>query len=267
MMPKGDEQLQESKEQTSYFFVDESGDTTFFDKHGNFIVGQEGCSKILLLGFVKTKKPEDIRTALKELRTSLINDPYLEETPSMKKTAIAFHAKDDCPEVRQALYKLLPELDFTSQIVVARKTKNVIEKFQGNANRLYDYLITQLFRNVLHKASLNKIYFATRGNRKRQEPLNAAILNAIGLFENQWKTKVNAVHEIYPQSPSGEPCLQVIDYINWAIYRAYTKGEMRYFNAINDKVRLLVDLYDYKDNWGNFYTQRNPFHIKKISPL
>jgi len=259
--------LQESKDQTTYFFVDESGDTTFYNKKGDFIVGEEGCSKILLLGFIKTKAPEELRFALTKLREELLNDPYLENIPSMEKTAVAFHAKDDCPEVRHAVYKMLSELDFTSQIVIARKTKTVIDKFNGNANKLYDYLISQLFRNVLHKSTYNKIYFATRGNRKRQEPLNAAILNAIRIFEDKWSTKVNTTHEIFPQSPSGEPCLQVIDYINWAIYRAYTKGEMRFFNSICNKVRLLVDLYDYKKNWGNFYTKKNVFHIKKASPL
>ncbi len=28
-----------------YFFVDESGDPTFYDKRGNLIVGEQGCSK------------------------------------------------------------------------------------------------------------------------------------------------------------------------------------------------------------------------------
>jgi hypothetical protein len=34
---------------TQYFFVDESGDPTFYDEDGNLIVGQEGCAPILLL--------------------------------------------------------------------------------------------------------------------------------------------------------------------------------------------------------------------------
>jgi hypothetical protein len=39
----------------SYFFVDESGDSTFYDAKGNFIVGAEGCSPLLILGYVETQ--------------------------------------------------------------------------------------------------------------------------------------------------------------------------------------------------------------------
>ena len=41
-----------------YFFVDEAGDATFYNKYGRLIVGEEGCSKILLLGFIRTEHPE-----------------------------------------------------------------------------------------------------------------------------------------------------------------------------------------------------------------
>ncbi|HBE77858.1 MAG TPA: hypothetical protein DDW65_08745 [Firmicutes bacterium] len=62
--------------------------------------------------------------------------------------------------------------------------------------------------------------------------------------------------------------MQVIDYVNWAVYRAYTIREMRYFNTIRNKVSLLVDLYDTaKPRWGNFYNRKNEFDINKISPL
>ena len=42
---------------------------------------------------------------------------------------------------------------------------------------------------------------------------------------------------------------------------------MRYYNFLKEKFGLIVDLYDYKEGWRNFYTKKNPFDIKKISPL
>ncbi|MGE5606599.1 MAG: hypothetical protein ACM3YE_13030, partial [Bacteroidota bacterium] len=122
-------------------------------------------------------------------------------------------------------------------------------------------------QDKLHGSSANRIYFATRGNRKRQQPLEEAINKARETFEAKSKTKVESKIEIFAQSPSDEPCLQVTDYVNWAVYRAYTTGEMRYFNTIRAKVSLLVDLYDFKPNWENFYNRRNEFDINKISPL
>jgi hypothetical protein len=42
---------------------------------------------------------------------------------------------------------------------------------------------------------------------------------------------------------------------------------MRYYRVIEDKVSLLVDLYDtarYPQNW---YNRKNPFDINKVTPL
>jgi hypothetical protein len=65
----------------------------------------------------------------------------------------------------------------------------------------------------------------------------------------------------------GEPCLQVIDYMNWAVYRAFVKREMRYYRFVEEKVSLLVDLYDVAHYPNNWYHHRNPFEIEKTSPL
>jgi hypothetical protein len=72
---------------------------------------------------------------------------------------------------------------------------------------------------------------------------------------------------VEPQTAVGEPCLQVIDYMNWAVYRAFVRGEMRYYHSVEDKVSLLVDLYDVSRYPRNWYTRENPFDIEKASPL
>lgn len=84
----------------TYFFVDESGDPTFYDRRGNLIVGQDGCSSLLILGMVEVNDPVLMRYRIAQLQTKIINDPYLTGIPSIQKTKIAFHAKNDVPEVR-----------------------------------------------------------------------------------------------------------------------------------------------------------------------
>ena len=265
----GVQNLKNAENKTTWFFVDEGGDTTFYDRHGNYIVGNEGCSPILIMGFVSTNEPKGIRASLDSLRNKLLAEPYLQGISSLKNLQTGFHAKDDCPEVRQAFFKLIASLNIKSQIVVARKNLHVFKLFKGNTNALYDHLITVLFKDKLHTSAENRIYFAVRGNRKRQEPLEKAIHKSKEAFEEKWGTKIENQTKVFAQTPSDKPCLQIIDYINWAVYRAYTKNEMRYFNAVREKVSLLVDLYDTsKPNWGNFYDRRkNPFDIDKASPL
>ena len=101
-----------------WYFVDESGDVVFYDRRGNLIVGQGGCSPILTLGFVETMDPKPIRRALTDLRAQIAADKYLQAIPSIEKTNRAFHAKDDAPEVRYLVYQCLSKLDFRAQFVV-----------------------------------------------------------------------------------------------------------------------------------------------------
>ena len=155
--------MKENIYNNNYFFVDESGDTTFYDRKGNWVVGKEnGSSSILLMGFIRTTEPEYLRKKLNSLKNELILDPYLKEIPSMEKTKISFHAKDDCTEVRYKVFTLLKDLPFSCNVVVARKTENTFKKFNGNTQELYDTLITHLFKNILHLSSNNHIYIATR---------------------------------------------------------------------------------------------------------
>lgn len=212
---------------SNWFFVDESGDPTFYDRQGNLIVGQEGCSPILLLGFVETSDPKLLRSSLLALQQEIVNDPYFEGVPSLTKTSVAFHAKDDLPEIRYRVYQLLATLDFKAQLIV----------------------------------------FAKRGSRSRQAPLQQAIQRGVQEFESTWKTKVTTRISVQAQVPSDEPCLSVVDYMNWAVYRAITRGEMRYYRVVESKVSLLVDLYDRAKYPKNWYNRKNSFDANKITPL
>lgn len=142
--------MQKSNKQNIYYFVDESGDSCFYDKHGNYIVGAEGCSKLLLLGFIKTEEPTHIRKALKETRHKIINDPYLKDIPSLQKSAKFFHATDDCPEVRQEVFKCLSSLNFKSQFVVARKKVSFVWD-------IYDTTYPKNYYNKTNEFDVKKI--------------------------------------------------------------------------------------------------------------
>lgn len=103
---------------------------------------------------------------------------------------------------------------------------------QAREHAFYDHLVSHLFQNVLHRYQHNLVYFAKRGSRDRQAPLSGAIQRGIGRFEEKWGTQVTTTFKVQAQTPAGEPCLSVADYMNWAVYRAYTGDEMRYFGAV-----------------------------------
>lgn len=252
----------------NWFFVDESGDPTFYDRHGNLIVGQPSCSPILILGFVEIPEPGSIRQSLLKLQKEVLADPYFQQVPSMRKTAVAFHAKDDLPEIRYLVFRLLASLEFRAQFIVARKIERVFRNnFQAKEERFYDHLVSNLFERVLHLHEHNLIYFAKRGSRDRQQPLVQAIQNGIQRFEQKFNTSITTKFDVLAQTPTGEPCLSVVDYMNWAVYRAFTKREMRYCQVVEDKVSLLVDWYDTENYPKNWYNRKNSFDIEKTTPL
>jgi len=179
-----------------------------------------------------------------------------------------FHAKDDRPEVRYLVYQCLSRLEFKAQFIVARKIERVFRNsLHAREGEFYDHLVSLLFKNVLHRHARNRIYFSQRGSRTRQANLEQAIRRGVGEFEERWHTKVETEIRVDPQTGVGEPCLQVIDYMNWAVYRAFVKREMQYYRFVEDKVSLLVDLYDIARYPKNWYNRDNPFDIEKASPL
>ncbi len=108
-----------------HYFVDEAGDLALFGRRGRILVGTEGCSKCFMLGVAHLPDPPAVETQLKALRESLLSDPYFKDVPSMQpgkgKTALYFHAKDDLPEVRREVFRLLPGFGAKVQVAIRRK--------------------------------------------------------------------------------------------------------------------------------------------------
>ena len=92
-------------------FVDEAGDPTLFNSKGEAIIETNGCSRFFIIGKLEVIDPIALTSALTDLRQELIEDSYFDGVPSFdpkrKKTALLFHAKDDLPEVRLLVFRLL----------------------------------------------------------------------------------------------------------------------------------------------------------------
>jgi len=115
-----------------HYFVDEAGDGTLFNRRGRIIVGTEGCSRFFVLGLADIPDPVTLGREMEALRARLLADPYFKWVPSMqpeaRKTALAFHAKDDLPEVRREVFSLLLRHQMHFFAVVRDKLKVVKKK-------------------------------------------------------------------------------------------------------------------------------------------
>jgi Protein of unknown function (DUF3800) len=262
---------------TCHYFVDEAGDGTLFNKRKQVVVGREGCSGYFILGVLEVAQPKALHDALEALRATLQADPYLAKIPSLQpernKTSLAFHAKDDCAEVRREVYRLLMEHEMRFFAVVRDKTTIAVKVQEHNKttpayryhpNQLYDRCVSRLFKERLHKEESYVIQFSRRGNRARTEALQNAIEHARNNLRATWGIEATSPIEIMAAKPADAGGLQAVDYMLWALQRLYERGEERYWEYVAAKASLVHDVDDTRENgYGVYYTKKNP--LKKES--
>lgn len=255
-----------------HYFVDEHGDGTLFDRKGRVIVGNDGCSTHFALGVLDVPDPAALSDALVQLRSRLLADPYFRGVESLKperqKTAVAFHAKDDIPEVRMLVFQLLAQQDVRFQAVIRDKRSIVnqvrnlntqSERYHYTPNRLYDEMVKRLFKNRLHQAEGYRICFASRGSKDRTAALKAALEGARANFRQSWGIDANAPIEVTSVASASSAPLQAVDYFLWALQRVYTKGEDRFLSLLWPRISLIVDADDRrKSPAGRYYTREDP---------
>jgi hypothetical protein len=194
--------------------------------------------------------------------------------PRARKTALAFHAKDDLPEVRREVFHLLMHHNLRFFAVVRNKRKLLEYVRQRNerdhsyrydSNELYDYLVRRLFKTLLHKDDSYDVYFARRGSSDRTAALRSALETARQKFNAQQGIASSAPIHVFPRTPPGCAGLQAADYFLWALQRLYERREDRYVRLLWPAFRLVHDLDDTRQaKYGVYYTQKKPLNAAAL---
>jgi hypothetical protein len=266
--------------QICHYFVDEAGDPTLFDKKGKVIIGSEGCSRFFILGLLQVDDPDTLTAELTNLRKDLLDDPYFAGVPSMqadnKKTALAFHAKDDLPEIRREVLKILmkrSDLHFFGIIRDKERLLSYVQQrnsidpdYHYEPNELYDFLVRRLFRDRLHKFDSYRVYFARRGSSDRTLALQLALRAAQDRFaEKNHLPILRAPLEVVPAYSKDIAALQAVDYFLWSLQRLYERGEDRYVSLLWPSFRLVIDLDDIRAaRYGAYYDKKRPLNYLAI---
>ncbi len=260
---------------TRRYYVDEAGDGTLFSRRGRVVVGTEGCSRYFILGFADIVDPDRLYGELEDLRQRLSIDPYFRGVPSIQpgqgKTARAFHAKDDLPEVRREVMAVIlrHEMRFFAEVRdKLRVVQYVLERgesdptYHYHPNELYDYLVRRLFKDHLHKADACDVCFAKRGSADRTAALNKALVMAQQRFAEKQGITPRAAITIWSSNPAQTTALQATDYLLWALQRAYERGEDRYVGYLWSKFSLVHDIDDTREHaYGVYYSQKHPLRM------
>jgi hypothetical protein len=262
-----------------HHFIDEAGDLSLFNRRKQVVLGTEGVSKFFMVGAAFVADPEALDEQLASLRKSVLSDPLLNRVPSLdparRKTAIAFHAKDDLPEVRYKVFTLLAASEV--QIFAVVRTKQALVEqarllfrrgIRLSENEIYDELLSRLLRNRLHLAESNSIVVARRGTRDRKDALTAALGRAQENFAAKWGVRNFGPCEIATAYPHESGGLQAADYFLWALQRLYERHEDRYFAPLAKHYRIIMDLDDTRRKaYGEWYSDSNPLTLEKLKPV
>lgn len=251
------------------YFVDEAGDGVLFGPMGRDRLEDEDAPMFFMLGMVRCADAADAARQLADLRTALQKNPLYATIyslkPEVKKTARAFHAKDDHAEIRSKVFELLVGLDFKFYAVVKdmRAVREYVERrnamdsaYRYQPNELYDLTVRMLFKQRLHKADHYQLIFARRGKSDRTAALKEQLQQTRNAFLQQHKLTVNPTLEIIPAYPWEQPVIQVADYCLWALQRCYQQHEARFLQALWPKVSLVHDVDDRSGaQYGRYLTR------------
>ena len=255
------------------YFVDEGGDSTLFSKTGKTLVGTEGCSRFFILGLLDVPDPMALNDSFDELRARLVSDSYFKRVPSMqpdaRKTALAFHAKDDLPEVRRDVFQILRGTeglrffavvaDKLSALEYVRQRNKREPAYRYHPNELYDYLTGCLFKERLSQHNRYEIIFSKRGKSDRLDALRKLIETTSEPLTQQQNISGTSFTGVSAATPKEHAGLQAVDYFVWALQRLYERGEERYLVYLWDSFRLVHDIDDVReDSYGVYYTQKKP---------
>lgn len=261
-----------------HYFVDEAGDPVLFDHKGRVLIGSEGCSRYFAVGLLEVPDPAALTSDLDKLRAELLADPYFKNVPSMqsaaRKTSLYFHAKDDLPEVRREVFKVLQRhpLRFSAMVrdkqavlgyVRARNQRD--SKYRYQPDELYDHTVRRLFKERLHKHEGYCIQFAIRGNSHRTTAFRQALEEARDRFARERGVVVTPQLDVKAAYPTHEVPLQAADYFLWALQRVFEKREDRFLELLWPQCSLIVDVDDTREKeYGTYYTRKKPLRAAAL---
>jgi hypothetical protein len=269
-----------------HLYVDEAGDTTFFDDKGRSKVGSEGCSRYFMMGMIQVERPLELAAVLNDLRRELIADPYFSRVPSFdpskRKTAILFHAKNDLAEVRMKVFERLVEFggEIRFRAVVADKSKLEEQEtrkrletpgYRFVENSIYDSLTEEMLSKLTVFADRYELKIAKRGAKDRDHAIRNAIIQAEKRFEDRilisrggpgaWRVNI--------AESKTDACLQAVDYYLWALQRFYNSAHKKDDQGVTlweDRYLLKIwpqvsNIFDVHFNNGTYFRRDRPLTV------
>ncbi|HVF12605.1 MAG TPA: DUF3800 domain-containing protein [Actinomycetota bacterium] len=206
---------------------------TFIDEGGNFDFSPGG-TRYFTLTCVTMARPFPLEAALSELRFDL-----LEQGIELER----FHASTDKQSTRDSVFALISQ-----HIEAFRADSVIVEKCKtGPAlrppDKIYPRMLGYLLQYLVNGTDWTKwselIVIADRLEEKRKrralEKAAKETLSKVLAGRVPYRVLHHESHSCYG--------LQIADYFNWAIYKAWTENERRPLGVVGQAVKSQFDIF------------------------
>ena len=200
--------------------MDESGDLGF-----NF--RNKKTSKFFVVSFLFVEDKKPVEKIVKKIFSGFSDAGLKHHTNTL-------HAYKERCETRITLLRLLNQSPVKIMSIYLNK-KKVYTKLKDEKQILYNYITNILLDRVFSKKLLpkNKPILLVASRRETNKFLNQ---NFCLYLENQVSNKHRLKISIEIHTPESEKCLQIVDFISWAIFRKYKYGDTSYYKLINERI-------------------------------
>lgn len=206
----------------------------FLDEGGNFDFSLKGTKYITFSALSKVTPLDEIHE-LSQLKYSLWKEGHEMER---------FHATEDLQFIRDKVFGIpcnnLSTYRLDTIVVEKRKTNPIL---QDDMVRFYRTMFRILmdFIDIGYGGSFDKIIIVT--DTLPTGSKNSQMTKGLKLELAAWAKNKKKSYRIYHFSSASDINLQIVDYLNWAVYIKWERGEMRSYNLIRSCIKSEFDVF------------------------
>lgn len=199
----------------AYIFLDESGDLGFSEK----------SSKWFLFTIILTNDHKKIEKIIKKIRAGL------KKKYNRVHEIHAYHCKS---VVKKRLLKFLAQEDIKILCIILNKKKVYID-LRHQKNYLYNYVANILLdrlhnKKIIDTAEPISLYIDQKDTNKFIRE------NFEKYLQDNFQKRGNSVVNIKIKPSHTDRCLQIVDFVSWAVFRKYEVGDYEYYKIIKEKI-------------------------------
>ena len=223
-------------------YLDESGSADVFSSSGEDLMALGRTPNYLVIAALRCPDPNLVARLVTSTIAWANTLPNRTRPPGRVRS---LHAGQDDDRVRLKFCKELAALPVkATAIVMDKRLLDPARTWRNDRQAFYDEMAARLLCDSLHLYERTRIIFS-RKNYETKADLDVMVK----AIETEWANFMARVDPPAPQQVTARqemaaknPGLQAVDYVAWAVFRAFERGDMTYYRVLQPVIRHVIDL-------------------------